>query len=300
MLDDEERRAAAAAALERSLKEDGAARTLPAGAASSEVCMRDVSFSYPREDSPVTQPVLEGINLDLTAERVKALVGPSGSGKSTVLRLLLRFYSASSGSITFGGTPIDALPNDWLRAHVCVVEQEPTLFRASIHDNIAFGVPLPSTAEGGGLEAASPEALTRSVVAAARAANAHDFILEAGGYEASVGEHGATLSGGQRQRIAIARALLRQPSVLLLDEATASLDAKSEQLVQQALAHLTVGRATLVVAHRLSTIRSADEILVLEHGRVVERGTHNELVDAGALYTHLSALQHLDKTDAAE
>ena len=217
----------------------------------------------------------------------RSLVGPSGAGKSTLLQLLLRFYPPSAGRITVGGVLLSRVPNAWLRATIGVVPQEPALFRATVRDNIAFGAPLDSEMSR------SPEALERAVVAAAMAANAHDFIMAAGGYGMEVGERGGALSGGQRQRIAIARAILRNPAVLLLDEATASLDADSERHIQGALAALTRGRATLAVAHRLSTVRAADEIIVLEGGRVVERGRHEALVRAGGLYARLSALQRL-------
>jgi ABC-type multidrug transport system fused ATPase/permease subunit len=178
-----------------------------------------------------------------------------------VLQLLLRFYPPSAGRITVGGVLLSRVPNSWLRPTIVVVPQEPALFRATVRDNIAFGAPLDSEMSR------SPEALERAVVAAAMAANAHDFIMAAGGYGMEVGERGGALSGGQRQRIAIARAILRNPAVLLLDEATASLDADSERHIQGALATLTRGRATLAIAHRLSTVRTADEIIVLEGGR---------------------------------
>ena len=275
----------------------------PTGEAAARVLVRDVRFAYP--SSAVGEAgrrwALDCLSFEMTTGRVSALVGPSGSGKSTALNLLLRFYTPDDGTITIGGVALGALPTAWLREHVGIVSQEPTLFLASIYDNIAFGrrleaasgaaeVAAEGTADG---HVAQAERLERMVRHAAHLAGAHDFILEAGGYGAAVGDRGLKLSGGQRQRIAIARVLLRDPSVLLLDEATASLDAKSEQHIQSSLAALTRGRSTLVVAHRLATVRSADEIIVLDQGAVVERGTHGNLAAAGGLYARLVALQHL-------
>ena len=281
--------------------------SLPVGTARADVRVADVVFAYARRASPAA---LGGVSFELAADRVMALVGPSGSGKSTILSLLLRFYAPSSGTITFGGVELSELPNAWLRANLGIVAQEPTLFRTSLHENIAFGalpdaVEMAEKAKDASADAAASRALApdelvaRRVRAAAVAANAHEFIVEAGGYDVQVGERGGNLSGGQRQRIAIARALMRDPSVLLLDEATASLDASSERHIQTALATLTRGRATLIVAHRLATVRDANEIVVLERGRVVERGTHAALVASGGLYARLSALQHLE-VQAAE
>ena len=263
---------------------------LPEGEARADVRLTEVGFRYPARlvGVPTEGVAVEGVSFALRAGGVTALVGPSGAGKSTLLQLLLRFYPPSAGRITVGGVLLSRVPNSWLRPTIVVVPQEPALFRATVRDNIAFGAPLDSEMSR------SPEALERAVVAAAMAANAHDFIMAAGGYGMEVGERGGALSGGQRQRIAIARAILRNPAVLLLDEATASLDADSERHIQGALAALTRGRATLAVAHRLSTVRAADEIIVLEGGRVVERGRHEALVRAGGLYARLSALQRLE------
>ena len=309
LLDVEEARADAALAEERRRLACAAAESLPSGDACARVVVRDISFAYesaPSRTAAGRALAIDSVSFELAAERVTALVGPSGCGKSTMLSLLLRLYNASSGSITIGGVELSTLPNEWLRHTVGVVAQEPTIFRTTFHENIAFGArrrPRGRVAVGAAAadsDGRDAERLEVEVRRAAVAANAHDFIIEAGGYGASVGERGSTLSGGQRQRIAIARTVLRDPSVLLLDEATASLDAKSEQLVQQALGSLAVGRAMLVVAHRLATVVAAHEILVLERGCLVERGTHDALVTAGGLYSRLSALQMLDVAASGE
>ena len=294
MLHDGEARAALAADAERQAQ--AATPSMSLGTSRADVRVMDVEFAYA---SRVGVPsAVDGVSFVLAADRVTALVGPSGSGKSTILALLLRFYTPTAGQITLGGVPLNALPRSLLRAMVGIVSQEPILFQMSIRDNIAFGArATEGVGEDDGADpSGAPERLDRRVRAAAIAANAHDFIVELGGYETDVGERGGALSGGQRQRVAIARALLRDPTVLLLDEATASLDAKSEQHIQAALHSLTHGRATLAVAHRLSTIRSADEIVVLERGRIVERGTHEKLVGAGGLYAKLSTLQTLESS----
>ncbi|RLM66196.1 putative multidrug resistance protein [Panicum miliaceum] len=229
-----------------------------------QIVFRDVHFSYPSR--PDTR-VLDGLNLTIAAGATVGLVGGSGSGKSTVISLLQRFYSPDSGEILLDGHDIAALNAEWLRSQIGLVSQEPVLFATSIRENILFGD-----------EAAS----LKQVVAAAKMANAHDFITKLPhGYETNVGQFGTQLSGGQKQRIAIARALIRDPRILLLDEATSALDSESERAVQDALDRASVGRTTVVVAHRLSTIRKADMIAVLDAGRVVECGTHDELVAAG-------------------
>ena len=230
----------------------------------------NVEFAYPtRADIPV----LEGFDLELRPGEVVALVGPSGSGKSTVAALLSRFYDPDSGRITLDDHAYEELDTDWLRAQVGVVSQEPLLFATSIADNIRYG---------------NPAATRDAVEAAAKAANAHDFILEfPERYDTLVGERGVKLSGGQKQRVAIARALLKDPRVLVLDEATSALDSESEHLVQEALDRLMVGRATLVIAHRLSTVKDANRVCVLDGGRVVQAGTHEELVATEGLYRRL-------------
>lgn len=235
-----------------------------------EVVFEDVSFSYGERTAA---PVLEDINLRAEPGRQIALVGPSGAGKSTLVTLIPRFFDPLAGRILLDGHDLRTLDLRELRSALGVVFQETILFADSIRENIRYGDP-----------AASDEA----VEAAAEAANATEFIAGfPAGYETLVGERGLKLSGGQRQRIAIARALLRNPRILILDEATSSLDSESEALVQAALDRLMVGRTTFVIAHRLSTILSADQILVLERGRIVQRGTHAELLGQGGLYRQL-------------
>ena len=234
------------------------------------VRMEGVVFRYPTRDD-VT--VLDGMDLQLEPGRVVALVGPSGGGKSTVAALLSRFYDPNEGRLLLDGVPYTELDPNWLREQVGVVSQEPLLFASSILENIRYGRPGASKAE---------------VEAAAQAANAHDFISSfPQGYDTLVGERGVRLSGGQKQRVAIARAVLKDPRVLILDEATSALDAESEHLVQEALDRLMTGRTTLVIAHRLSTVRDADRVLVIDGGRVAQAGTHDELVAQEGLYRKL-------------
>jgi ATP-binding cassette, subfamily B, bacterial len=240
----------------------------------AEVAFDRVRFAYPARP---TVFVLDGISFAVRAGEKVALVGPSGAGKSTVFHLLLRFYDPVAGSVSFDGIPLTrAEPRD-VRAHVALVPQDTVIFAATIADNIRFG---------------RPDASNREVAHAADLAAATEFIARLPqGLETSVGERGVTLSGGQRQRIAIARAILREAPLLLLDEATSSLDAESEQLVQQALDRLMQGRTTLVIAHRLATVLKCDRILVMDQGRIVEEGTHESLVAKGGLYARLARLQ---------
>lgn len=243
----------------------GAKPLMPAGGA---VSFHDVSFSYHADSH-----TLSHVNLDIPAGRKIALVGPSGAGKSTIFNLLLRFYDASSGTIAVDGQDIQSVTMESLRASIAVVTQEAVLFDESIADNIALGKPGASLGE---------------IKAAARNAAAHEFIeAMPEGYDTRVGEGGLKLSGGQRQRIAIARAMLRNAPILLLDEATSALDSESERQVQDALSRLMVGRTTIVIAHRLSTVVDADRIYVLDKGQVAQSGTHAELMAANGLYANL-------------
>jgi ATP-binding cassette subfamily B protein len=222
-------------------------------------------------------PVLDGVSFRVTPGEKVAIVGPSGAGKSTVFHLLLRFYDPSSGDITFDGVRIADADTAELRRRIALVPQDSVVFASSVADNIRFGRPNASDAE---------------VKRAAELAMADEFISRLPQrYEALIGERGVTLSGGQRQRLAIARAFLRDAPLLLLDEATSSLDAENERLVHAALEHLTQGRTTLVIAHRLATALSCDRILVMDRGQIVEEGKHEHLAAAGGLYARLAKLQ---------
>jgi ATP-binding cassette subfamily B protein len=228
------------------------------------------------EDEPKVE-VLYDISFEAFPDTVTAVVGTTGSGKTTLIDLIPRFYDVTSGSIRIDGTDLRDMSLKMLRSQVGFVMQNTFLFNATIHENIAFG---------------NPEASRDQVIAAAKAARAHQFILEfPDSYSTLVGERGVTLSGGQRQRIAIARALLVDPRILILDDATASVDSRTEYEIRAALQNLMMGRTTLIVAQRLSTVMHADQILMLENGRIVERGTHDELVQLGGRYAHLWQLQ---------
>jgi ATP-binding cassette subfamily B protein len=242
--------------------------------ARGDVEFRRVNFSYPGRPNV---SVLNDLSFRVASGEKLALVGPSGAGKSTVFQLILRFYDPVSGNITFDGVGLTDLDPSALRSRIALVPQDAIVFATTVRDNIQFG---------------RPDATDAEIEKAADAAHASEFIRRLPlGFETPVGERGVTLSGGQRQRIAIARAILRSAPLLLLDEATSSLDAESETLVQQALKRLMLNRTTIVIAHRLATVQSCDRILVLDHGRIVEEGTHASLASAGGLYARLAKLQ---------
>lgn len=232
------------------------------------VRFENVSFAYFGRHR-----VLQDINIDAPPGQIIALLGMTGSGKSSIVSLIPRFYDVTSGRVTIDGYDVRDVTLESLRSQIGIVLQETTLFAATIRENIAFG---------------RPEATDEEVIEAAKAAQAHEFIMEMPeGYETHVGERGVTLSGGQKQRIAIARALLKDPRILILDDAMSSVDTETERLIQQALTRLMHGRTSFVIAHRLSTVRMADQILVLERGRIVARGTHEELLRTSGLYVEI-------------
>ncbi|MGQ0800899.1 MAG: ABC transporter transmembrane domain-containing protein [Pseudomarimonas sp.] len=239
-----------------------------------EIRFEDVRFHYPSR--PLT-PALDGFNLRLAPGETVALVGPSGAGKSTVLQLIGRYFDPQGGRITLDGIDLRELDPDALRSQIALVPQDPVIFAADAAENIRYG---------------QLDASQADIEVAARSAEAHDFLIALPeGYGTWLGERGVRLSGGQQQRLAIARAVLKQAPILLLDEATSALDAASERAIQQALDRLIVGRTTLIIAHRLATVRRADRIVVLDQGRIVAEGSHEELMAAGGLYAELAQLQ---------
>lgn len=260
--------------LPETIKDAENAKQLPP--AKGKVSFNNVSFSY----NPGEQ-VISNISFDVKPGQMIAFVGPSGAGKSTVASLLPRFYDVDKGSITIDGEDLRGVTLDSLREQVGIVPQETVLFNGTVYDNILYG---------------RLDATKEEVEAAAKAANAHNFIMELPqGYETRLGDRGMNISGGQRQRISIARAILKNPQILILDEATSALDTESERVVQEALDRLMVGRTSFVIAHRLSTIKNADRIMVLEKGQLVEQGTHEELMEMNGLYAHLYQIQYRSK-----
>jgi subfamily B ATP-binding cassette protein MsbA len=239
-----------------------------------------VGFAY--DGAPV---VLNDLSLKIEAGQLAALVGPTGAGKTTIVSLLPRFYDLTSGEIRIDGTDVRRFKSRSLRQQISFVLQETLLFRAPVWENIAYG---------------KPEATRAEIIRAAKLANAEEFIEKMPeGYNTMIGERGVTLSGGQRQRLTIARAIIRDAPILILDEPSAGLDAESEKLVFDALENLMAGRTSIVIAHRLATVRRADVIFVIDEGRVVEQGTHQELLDQGGLYARLYELQFRNEEESA-
>jgi ATP-binding cassette subfamily B protein/subfamily B ATP-binding cassette protein MsbA len=240
--------------------------------ARGDVVFRNVDFAYDAGDV-----VLEEINLEIPAGHVVALVGPTGVGKTTLASLIPRFYDVDAGEIRLDGRDVRDLQLQSLRQQISIVLQDVFLFHGTAAENILFG---------------NPDATEEEMLAAAKVANAHGFISNLPqGYDTIIGERGVKLSGGQKQRLAIARAVLKDAPVLILDEATSSVDTETELLIQEALERLMVGRTTLIIAHRLSTIRSADKIVVLEGSRITQLGTHEALMEEDGLYRHLNEVQ---------
>ncbi|CAK7202975.1 hypothetical protein SEUCBS139899_005702 [Sporothrix eucalyptigena] len=272
------------------LSEDGIVPDV-VGADGSDIVLNDVSFAYPSRPGV---PIFDNLSLHIPANKTTAIVGPSGSGKSTIVGLLERWFAPSSGSITLDGHRIDDLNIQWLRTNIRLVQQEPVLFNGTVFENVANG--LAGTPQADVLSESDKRSL---VIDACRAAYAHDFVEKLPeGYDTQIGERGALLSGGQKQRIVIARSIIANPRVLLLDEATSALDPSAERIVQKALSNVATKRTTLVIAHRLSTIRDADNIVVLAKGRVVEQGTHDELMARGQAYYRLVLSQDLKQSVA--
>ncbi|MEP6268900.1 MAG: ATP-binding cassette domain-containing protein, partial [Paracoccaceae bacterium] len=242
-----------------------------------KITFENVHFAYPSRQNTAA---LDGVSIDISPGETVAFVGPSGAGKTTILQMIQRFYDPQKGRVLLDGVDVAQLEREAYRRHLALVPQDPMIFAASARENIAFG---------------RPDATNAEIEDAAKAAAAHDFISNLpNGYDSPLGERGVMLSGGQKQRIAIARAILRDAPVLLLDEATSALDAESERVVQQAVDRLSQDRTTLVVAHRLATVKRADRIIVLEDGQIVAQGSHDELVAEDGIYARLARLQFTD------
>jgi len=249
------------------------------GRATGAVSFKDVTFHYRDKDGTQKDiPAVQDVSLQFEPGKFYALVGPSGAGKSTIFSLLLRFYDPDAGDVLLDGQDVRDLTQVSLRANIGIVSQDTFLFHDTIRENIRYG---------------RLDATEEEIIAAAKKAHAHEFIMQIPeGYNATVGEGGCNLSGGQKQRLSIARAILRDSPVLLLDEAMSALDTESEKIIQEAIATLAAGKTVVAIAHRLSTILEADQIIVMEHGRVLDRGTNAELLERNALYQKLYHLQY--------
>ena len=242
------------------------------GEVKGEITLSNVSFSYNPE-----KKVLDSLNLQIKPGEMIGLAGASGSGKTTLVKLISRFYDPDEGTITLDGVDLRQIKQRSLREKIGVVLQEPFLFHGSVAENIAYG---------------RPDATREEIINAAKAANAHEFIVHLPeGYDTEVGERGARLSGGEKQRISIARAIVNRPSIIILDEATSSVDTATERMIQEALENLIKGKTTIAIAHRLSTLRNADRLVILEKGKIAEIGTHDELLQKDGVYAKLVRMQ---------